>query len=279
MPDPALADLVDLARYPIDRPEGPAGRALVEACRRDLAATGACNLQGFLRADALAAMAAEARTLVPLGHRKDGTRNAYFTADDPALPADDPRRAFFRIAMRQVAGDLFPADSLLARLYAMPQMTEFVRLALGLGTLYRHSDPFQDLNLIALGDGDEQPWHYDQNEFSVTLLLQAASEGGLFEYVPRLRTDADENLAAVRRVIDGDRARVVTPQRSAGTLTLFKGIHALHRVSEARGPVPRITAILSYNEAPQVRIPDRINAMIYGPRVAAILARRAAAGA
>lgn len=274
-----LTAFVDLKRYPIDRPDEPEGRQLLDACRRDLAASGACNLPDFLRPEALAALALEAKALAPHGYRKDTRRNAYFSKDDPSLPADDPRRAFFRIAMSQVAGDLFPQDGLLARLYAMPELTEFIRRALELPRLYRHTDSFQDLNLIVLADGDQHPWHFDQNHFSVTLLLQTASEGGHFEYVPGLRSDTDERLDEVRKVFAGDRTRVVVPDRGAGTLTLFKGVHSLHRVSDTHGPVPRITAILSYNEAPEVRIPDRINAMIYGPRVAEILARRAGAPA
>ena len=37
------------------------------------------------------------------------------------------------------------------------------------------------LNLTYLKAGDLQPWHYDQNEFTVTLLLQAPEAGGELE--------------------------------------------------------------------------------------------------
>ncbi|HYV87049.1 MAG TPA: hypothetical protein VFA91_00630, partial [Candidatus Polarisedimenticolia bacterium] len=44
-----LARAVDLARYPIHDRAGPAFNALLDAVWRDLSATGACVLEGFLR--------------------------------------------------------------------------------------------------------------------------------------------------------------------------------------------------------------------------------------
>ena len=43
----ALADAIDLERYPIDDLDGPAARALVGRCREQLGRLGACELAGF----------------------------------------------------------------------------------------------------------------------------------------------------------------------------------------------------------------------------------------
>ena len=45
----SCARLVDTDRYPIDDLDSEAGRELIARCRADLAATGACQLDGFLR--------------------------------------------------------------------------------------------------------------------------------------------------------------------------------------------------------------------------------------
>jgi hypothetical protein len=50
----ALADTIDLERYPIDDLDGPLARTLVGRCRQQLGSVGACELEGFLRADAVA---------------------------------------------------------------------------------------------------------------------------------------------------------------------------------------------------------------------------------
>ena len=36
-------------------------------------------------------------------------------------------------------------------------------------------------------EGHYFPWHFDGNEFTVSILIQEAEEGGLFEFVPDIR--------------------------------------------------------------------------------------------
>jgi hypothetical protein len=274
----ALGDFVDLDRYPIDALESRRGERLLAECRTGLTAIGAANLPGFLAPAAAARLAQEAIRLEPLAYRKNKTRNAYFTPDDPALPEDDPRRRFFPIALAQAAGDVIPPESGIARLYASDALTELVRRALDLPRLYRRADIFQNLNLIFLADGGVQPWHYDQNQFSVTLLLQAAEQGGDFEFVPNLRAPDDERFAEVGRLFRGEHPGIIRPPRAAGTLTLFRGEHSMHRVTTVRGGTPRITAIFAYDEEPGLWTPEEENVTIYGPRVREVMAARRAAG-
>ncbi len=49
-----LGDLVDVDRYPIDRPDSDEFRRLVERCRSDLAGRGMYELDGFLDPDVVA---------------------------------------------------------------------------------------------------------------------------------------------------------------------------------------------------------------------------------
>ena len=265
---------IDLSRFPIHDLAGVQGRIFLTGCRAELAETGACNLEGFIRSDAAAAMSDEAQVLMPLAYVKNNRRNAYFTKEDPSLPADHPLRAFFPLKMSQLANDAIPKTAAIQRLYEWDPLTDFIRGVLGLDALFRIADPFLALNLTYLKAGDLQPWHYDHNEFTVTLLLQEAETGGAFEYMPRLRTAEDENFAAVKRLFAGEHEGVRTLPRQPGTLTIFKGRYAMHRVTEVAGTRPRISAILSYDSLPNQFAADETNAFIYGPRVAAILAAR-----
>src|SRR5215470_7972556 len=45
----AIGDILDLDRYPIAHLAAARARRLVEDCRRELAARGACQLPGFMR--------------------------------------------------------------------------------------------------------------------------------------------------------------------------------------------------------------------------------------
>jgi hypothetical protein len=267
---------IDLARFPINDLASAEGHGFLAGCRAELAETGACNLEGFIWSDTAEAMADEALELIPLAYEKDTRRNAYFTKEDPSLPPDHPLRAFFPLKMSQLANDAIPNTAAIQRLYEWHPLTDFIRLVLELEALHRTADPFLALNLTYLKAGDLQPWHYDHNEFTVTLLLREAEAGGAFEYAPRMRTAQDENFAAVKRLFTGTYHDVRTLPRPPGTLTIFKGRHAMHRVTEVQGDRRRISALLSYDSLPNQFAEDDTNAFIYGPRVAAILAARRA---
>ena len=224
-------------------------------------------------------LAAEAAALMPQAYFKSARRNAYFTPDDPGLPADHPRRMFFHTQIGQVAWDQIGEGAQIARLYRWAGLTEFLRRALDLAALHPMGDAFQAVNYTYFRDGDHQAWHFDDGEFVITLLLQEADAGGIFEYVPAIRSPGNENAAEVARVLAGDSDRVVALPRSAGTLTLFRGMHSVHRVSRVSGPNPRITAILSYDVVPGRVADDDVNVFTYGPRVARLLGRKDASTA
>ena len=69
--------------------------------------------------------------------------------------------------------------------------------------------------------GDKFNWYLDTNEFTLSMLLQVAESGGIFEYVPNLREPYYENFVAVRKVLKGDRNRAKKLNLSAGDLQLF----------------------------------------------------------
>ena len=109
----SLRTIVDLDRYPIDRLDRPEGEALVGRCREMLAQSGACQLHGFVRAEAVAQLVAEADGLRPSGHRTDDTHNVYFEPVDDASPAGDVQRrlqrsAKFTVGYRPHPGRLAP---------------------------------------------------------------------------------------------------------------------------------------------------------------------------
>ena len=269
----AVEDIVDLERYPIHDLRSPFGEALVARCRVDLAAVGACNLLGFLRADAVSALAAEATGLEAVAYYKSARRNAYFTPDDPTLAPNDPRRMFFHTQIGQVADDQIPTSASIKRLYRWDALTEFLRRALGLDALYRMADPFQALNLTYLRPRDHQAWHFDDGDFVITLLLQEPEAGGDFEFVPHVRCDTDERLGEVGNALSGTHPRLCRLERTPGTLTLFQGKHSVHRVTEVRGTITRISAIFSYDRRPDCVAEPDVNIFTYGPRVARILAQ------
>ena len=277
-PDSALA-LVDLARYPIDDLDTGAGAAFLADCQASIESRGWCNLEGFIRADALAKLNQEAVELLPSAEVLRIKRTIYQGATDASYPPDDPRRREFEHVAVQLADDQIPTTTRLKQLYHSATLTEFVRRVQSKPKLYRCADEFQALNVVALQPGSWHAWHYDTTECTVTLLLQAAESGGDFTFLPNSRTDDEEDRVAVDRLLAGDLSHAQSFSRGAGTFTLFRGGYSLHGVTKVEGERPRISAILTYDEEPDRVIDDDINVRIYGERVQRILADRAAPGA
>ena len=269
-----ILTLVDLARYPHLDLDSQAGAELLRQCRDSMERHGWCNLDGFIRPEALEALVEEANGLLPSAETLTIRRTIYGGKADASAPPGDPKGREFVHRALQLADDQLPGDTLIQRLYRSDEMTDFIRRVQGKPELYRYADEFQALNIVVLPPGGWHAWHYDYNECTVTLLLQAADHGGAFTFLPNVRTRKCENRAVVDRFLAGDMSQAKTFARGAGALTLFRGEYSLHGVTKVEGERPRITAIFTYDETPGRRASDDINIRIYGPRVERILAER-----
>lgn len=255
-------DLIDRDRYPIHQ-NGPARDALLSKVRADLAQDGCAVIKGFLTPAGVAALAEEAEGVADKGHRSYNRTNAYFTADDPSLPEDDPRRRFFDRSNAFIPADNFARSGPLRTIHDSDGFDDFIRDCLQEDRFYRYADPLADVIVNAAGAGNGFPWHFDTNNFTVTLAIQNAEEGGAFEYAPMIR-EQTENFDEVARVLDGASDRVTVLNLEPGDLQLFKGRYSLHRVAPLTGSRPRYVAIFSYVDQPDmVGAPERTR-QLYG---------------
>jgi hypothetical protein len=259
-----FAELVDVDRYPVHEPSSARGRELVDACHEALRSDGAVKLDGFLRPDAVARLAEDARRLAELGYPNDEQHNVYFSAIDESLPEHDPRRILVRSAQKAVAMDLLPSDFGARRVYEADEMTRFVGAVVDIDPLYRSADPLDGCNITVYERGDELGWHFDQSEFSVTLMIQRAERGGDFEYVPMIRTPDDERYDAVRDVLLGAPDGVKQLISEPGTLAFFRGRYSLHRVPPVEGETPRMNSVLTYSREPDHRLNEMAQKIYYG---------------
>lgn len=271
---PTDSKLIDFDRYPFADLDSAKGQAFVKQCRGELAETNVCVLPGFVHAEALAEMAAEADAMVQRhGYYRVHDWNCYISREiDPSLPIDHPRRRFFDDRSKIISFDLFGEDSSLRRLYFSNYISPGFAAILGYEKLYPSDCPFQALTILGFDEGDSSCWHFDtENEFTVTLQLQTPEAGGLFEIVPNIRSRDDENYTGVQSVLDGDQERVRSYPPEAGTLTIFRGRDSLHRVTKVRGKLRRLVGVMCFEEHRGVTTSDEMNATIYGPRVATLL--------
>ena len=261
----SLAALVDLERYPITDLSCDAGETLLGSCRDQIAAGGACLLDGFIRQTAIETMVSETESLIPLSnYYASCTTTPYQETVHPDEDTRHPRKSPRTSSNHVLAYDLIPSQAGVRQLYESETMLQFVAAVLGLTTLHRYADALGALNIAVNMAGDHNGWHFDQCDFVTSVLIREAGAGGRFEFVPNLRNDQDENYPAVRRVLDGDREGVVTLPMTAGSLSIFKGRHSMHRVTEIGGEKPRLIALLGYDTQPGVLMSESARLRRFG---------------
>lgn len=242
------ADLIDLERYPIHR-DSPERNAVLAGVQEDLARDGCAVLKGFLTPDGIAALTKEADSVADKGHKSFSRTNAYFTQDDANLPKDDPRRQFFERSNAFIPADNFAKRDPLRSVHDFEGFDQFIQDCLQEEKFYRYADPLADVIVNMADEGNGFPWHFDTNNFTVTLAIQNAEAGGAFEYAAGIR-EGDENFAEVKRVLEDTSDKVTVLELEPGDLQLFRGRYSLHRVAPLKGNRPRYVAIFSYVEEP-----------------------------
>jgi hypothetical protein len=259
-----VADLINLARYPITEPGVATLATQIALLRASLRTTGAAEAPAFLSAHGLERCIADAESLAPQQYKSVGEGTSYLEDPDPKWSRDHPRAIRQRYSVGVVAYDQFPVESPVRRLYEWRPVIEFISAVLERAPLYQYADPMGALNLAVMGDGDELQWHYDQTDFVVSLALRDAEVGGDFEVAPKLRSATDENYPGVARVLAGDTDEVTRLPMTPGTLLIFAGRHSLHRVSPIAGATERLVALLGYDTRPDTRSTPHLQRKRYG---------------
>ncbi|ALG09695.1 HalD/BesD family halogenase [Kibdelosporangium phytohabitans] len=249
----ATGEVVDTARYPLSDPGSAAWRAAVDHARSELDRVGCCVLPDFIRPDLRDTVRLECASVAPLAHDQVEVVNAYNIAIDTPLPEGHPGRVTMERGNAFVARDQIPADFVMHRLYTSTSFQRFVAACFRLPSLYELADPLSGLCLNVIAPGRAHPWHFDTNEYTVSMLTQRSADGGDFEYCPNIRSAGAENFEDVAGVLAGTRADLPRQLTLApGDLQLFKGRYSLHRVTEVAGSTARHTAIFAYSERPGV---------------------------
>jgi hypothetical protein len=259
-----LDSAVDLARYPIHAQSGAAFKRLLESVWRDLEATGACVLEGFLKPAAVAKVLAQVDPLQPDAFVCSQPHNVYLIPDDPAFPPEHARNRRVRSVKALLADDEIPPGSPLRAIYESENFRAFLRAALHIEALFPFADNLASVNVNFYGENQELGWHFDNSNFTVTLMLRQAETGGLFEFAPNIRQEGPAGFEPVARILDGDHAKVQELKQDPGALVLFKGSRSLHRVTPSFGRDPRTIAILSYASQPDYSLKEHTRRIFYG---------------
>ncbi len=255
----SLDRVLNLDSYPLENGDFQA------RCRQTLEKDGALVMPEFLQPAAIRSIARE-------GH--ENHRHAYFCVDnhnvfltppDPDYPPDHVRNREVVSSKGCIPDDIIPRNSSLRALYDSDVFKAFLCSVLNEVQLYEYADPLSSINLHYAGEGQELGWHFDNSSFAITLLIEEPEAGGQFEYVKGLR-DSDKgqtDFEQLEKVLDGK----IEPDRlsiTAGTLVLFRGRDALHRVAPVTGNRTRMLVVLAYNSEPGIALSESARMTFFG---------------
>ena len=253
----SASDYIDLTRYPIDE-VGSARKALIKESNLAIQNDGCVVLKGFVRQELVSELVAECDRVERHGHRNFTRTNPYFLSDREDLPTSHPLRRFYDRSNAFVPADNFGSESILRTIFDWPAFAPFIKEVLGEEKFFPYADPLADVTVNLAEEGGGFPWHFDTNNYTVTLAIQNAEHGGDFEYSPMVRSLTDENYEVVEKVLDGDKTLIRTLKLEPGDLQIFKGRYSLHRVAPLAGLRKRYVAIFSYVAEPgMVSSPQR----------------------
>ena len=259
-----MQDLVDLDRYPIDRPDSPECVQLVERCRANLAANGMFTLEGFAKPAAIARAVSELEPKFESGGYKHARRhNIYFKDQVAGLAPDHPALQKFDTVNYTLCADEL-AGTVVDRIYEWPFLPSFLARTMGKPELFLMSDPLARVNVMSYGKGEALNWHFDRSQYTTTLLIRPAEGGGEFEYRSGLRSDSDPNYDGVAKLILGKDPHVSVEPLAAGSLNVFAGKNTAHRITPVRGTRSRLVAVFSYYDRPGVTFSGAERVGFYG---------------
>lgn len=247
-----MQDILDLERYPLDKPGTPEWTTLVSRCKADLVKDGMFNLEGLVKPAALVKTVAEIQPVMDtlsFVHKRE--HNIYFRKEIPGLAADHPALVKVDTINHTVCADQISQCTIMW-IYEWSPFIMFLAAAMGKDALFPMRDALARVNVMAYRDGETLNWHFDRSEFTTTLLLQAPKEGGDFVYRTDLRDEDNPNYDGVAKLLRGLDPEVKTLEVSAGTLNVFRGKNTAHKVSTVRGQRERLIAVFSYFDRPGV---------------------------
>jgi len=259
-----LNDIVDLDIYPINQLSNQKYKDIINHNKKLLDNNGCCVLKNFIKEVSINRMKQEAERKLNKVHWTKDKHNPYFTKDDETLPKDHPKRIFTARESGYINSDDLEQDSDLNHLHDSDEMLKFVSDCLGVYPLYKWVDPLGKNPYSIMQPGHYFPWHFDGNEFTLSILVQKSEKGGIFDYSPDLRSKDNESFENVTKVLRGNRSTVKSLDLEPGDLQIFKGRFSMHRVTKIEGEKSRYIALPCYvKDSYRVNKPEH-SIQVYG---------------
>ena len=260
----SIKEIINLEKYPINEINSTKYKELINYTRNQLNEDGCCLLSDFIKPDSIKRMKEEVDRNLGKIYFTNDKHNPYFTKEDATLDEKHPKRIFSLRQSGYLNSDDLEKESDLNKFYDLEEMIKFASDSLEVFPLYKWADPLGKNPYSVMHTEHYFPWHFDGNEFTLSVLIQKAEKGGLFEYAPDIRSKDNENFEEVAKVLKDDRTRVKSLDLKPGDLQIFKGRFSMHRVTKIEGKTSRYIALPCYVKDPlKINKPEH-STQVYG---------------
>ena len=217
----------------------------------------------FINRKGLIYLQKEAANLKDLSYKSSSEYNVYVSEYDNSFPDESPRNRIMSTSKKCIPNDLIPSDSILQILYDSEVIRSFFMDLLNKKELYPYSDPLSSININYYDKGDALGWHFDNSDFTITLLVKNCEKGGIYEFFNDIRyKDGKEDYAFVDKILD-NKVSGTKVDSLEGDLMIFKGNKSIHQVTAVEKG-ERILVTFNYNEAEGIPLSEQSRKTFFG---------------
>lgn len=217
----------------------------------------------FINTNGLAILQKEASDLKDLSYKSHSKYNVYVSKHDNSFSNDSPRNRIMSTSKKCIPNDLIPDNSILQRIYDSRTIRSFFKGLLNKNELYPYSDPLSSININYYDEGDALGWHFDNSDFTITLLVKNCEKGGIYEFFNDMRyKDGQEDYAFVEKILD-NKVSGTKVDSFEGDLMIFKGNRSIHQVTAVEVG-ERILVTFNYNETEGIPLSEQSRKTFFG---------------
>ena len=217
----------------------------------------------FINNNGLAILQKEASDLKDLSYKSHSEYNVYVSEHDNSFSNDSPRNRIMSTSKKCIPNDLIPDNSILQRIYDSRRIRSFFKGLLNKNELYPYSDPLSSININYYDEGDALGWHFDNSDFTITLLVKNCEKGGIYEFFNDMRyKDGQEDYAFVEKILD-NKVSGNKVESLEGDLMIFKGNKSIHQVTAVEEG-ERILVTFNYNETEGIPLSEQSRKTFFG---------------
>ena len=119
------------------------------------------------------------------------------------------------------------------------------------------------ININYYDKGDALGWHFDNSDYTITLLIKNCSKGGIYEFFNDMRyKNGKEDYDLVEKILD-KKVKGTRVNSIEGDLMIFKGNKSIHQVTAVEEG-ERILVTFNYNETKGISLSEQSRRTFFG---------------